>query len=119
MYITSRLSTYTINKLESFNYVELFYFTQEGCLNALNNHHTEANNTYGLSRIGNLVSLCSILAVKASKNVVQDINLTWAQMTFAKTSYLQHLSSAGWPQKHINTLTHFFISLKASSFHRR
>ena len=115
-YITPRPSTYAINKLESFDYVELFYFTWEGCLNALNNHHTEADNTYSLSSIGDLVSLCSILAVKASKNVVQDIDLTWAQMMFTKTSYLQHLGSAGWPQKHIDALTHFFVSLEASSF---
>jgi len=38
-------------------------------------------------------------------------------MTYAKTSYLQHLGNAGWPKKHVDALAHFFIALEASSFH--
>jgi hypothetical protein len=55
-YITPHLSTYAINKLESFDYVELFYFTHEGCLNAQSNLRMEADDAYGLSKIGNFVS---------------------------------------------------------------
>ena len=40
-------------------------------------------------------------------------------MTYAKTSYLQHLGSAGWPKKHVDALAHFFIALEASSFRGR
>jgi hypothetical protein len=118
-YITPRPSTYAINKLENFDYVELFYFTREGCLDALNNQRTEADDAYGLSKIGDLVSFRSISAVRASKNAIQDIDLTWTQMTYAKTSYLQHLDKAGWPPKHIDALAHFFIALEASPFRGR
>lgn len=115
-YITPCPSTYAINKLENFDYIELFYFTREGCLDALSNQRTEANDTYGLSKIGDFVSFWSISAVQASNNVVQDVDLTWAQMMYAKTSYLQHLGNAGWPKKHVDALAHFFIALEASSF---
>ena len=118
-YITPRPSTYAINKLENFDYVELFYFTREGCLDAQSNLRTEADDAYGLSKIGDFVSFRSISAVRASKNAIQDIDLTWAQMTYAKTSYLQHLGNAGWPKKHVDALAHSFIALEASSFRGR
>ena len=62
-YITPRLSTYTINKLENFDYVELFYFTREGCLDTQSNLRMEADDAYGLSKIGDFVSFRSISAV--------------------------------------------------------
>ena len=62
-YITPCPSTYAINKLENFDYVELFYFTCEGCLNAQSNLHTEADDAYGLSKINDFVSLRSISTV--------------------------------------------------------
>ena len=63
-----------------------------------------------------MVSFRSISAVRASKNVIQDIDLSWNQLTHTKTSYLQHLGKAGWPQKHINALARFFIGLESSLF---
>lgn len=118
-FIEPRPSTYALNKLENFEYVELFYFTLEGCLDAQSNHRTEVDDTYGLSRVGDLVSLRSISAVRASKNVIQDTDLSWNQMTYAKAGYLQHLEKAGWPAKHIDALAHFFIGIETSSFRAR
>jgi hypothetical protein len=118
-FIPPRPSSYALNKLESFEYVELFYFTLEGCLDAQSNQRTEADDAYGLSRVGDMVSFRSISAVRASKNVIQDVDLSWNQLTHAKTSYLQHLGKAGWPQKHIDALAHFFIGLESSPFRNR
>jgi hypothetical protein len=115
-FIAPRPSTYAINKLESFDYIELFYFTREGCLNAQSHQRTEADDTFGLSRVGDHISFRSISAVRSSKNVIQDIDLSWNQLTYAKSSYLQHLSKAGWPQKHVDALAHFFIALESSAF---
>jgi hypothetical protein len=115
-FIPPHPSSYALNKLESFEYVELFYFTLEGCLDAQSNQCTEADDAYGLSRVGDMVSFRSISAVQASKNVIQDVDLLWNQLTHAKTSYLQHLEKAGWPQKHIDALAHFFIGLESNPF---
>ena len=118
-FITPRPSTFATNKLENFDYIELFYFTREGCLDAMSSQRTEADDTFGLSKMGDLVSLRSISALRASKNVIQDVDLTWNQLTYAKTSYLQHLGKAGWPQKHVDALAHFFIALESSPFRGR
>jgi hypothetical protein len=62
-FIAPHPSTYTINKLKSFDYIELFYFTREGCLDAQSHQCTEADDTFGLSRVGDHVSFRSISAV--------------------------------------------------------
>lgn len=66
-FITPRPSTFATNKLENFDYIELFYFTREGCLDAMSSQRTEADDTFGLSKMGDLVSLRSISALRASK----------------------------------------------------
>ena len=38
-FIPPRPSSYALNKLESFEYIELFYFTLEGCLDAVKSTH--------------------------------------------------------------------------------
>lgn len=118
-YIAPRPSTYALNKLENFEYVELYYFTKEGCIDALNNHHSEASDAYGLTRVGDTVGLRQVAAVKSSKNVIQDADLSWNQMTYAKASYIQHAAKAGWPEKHVDALVHFFIGIETSAFRVR
>jgi len=76
-FIIPRPLTYALNKLENFEYVELFYFTMEGCLDAQNNQRSEADDTFGLYKVGETISLRSISAVQASKNTIQDADLTW------------------------------------------
>jgi hypothetical protein len=76
----------------------------------MTNQYTEADNAYSLTLMGEVLSFKFILAVHASKNVVQDINLTWSQLTFMKTSYLQDLGNAAWLQNHAEeALAHFFF----------
>ena len=118
-FIAPRPSTYALNKLENFEYVELFYFTREGCLDAQNHQRTEADDALGLSKVGDLVSFRSISAVRASKNVILDANLSWNQMSYAKNILLQHLEKADWPVKHISALAHFFIGLESSPYRTR
>ena len=93
-FLMPRPSSYALRKLEDFEYVELYYFTQEGCINALENQHTLSKDTFGMTRQDNLVQLQSISALKASKNVVQDSELSWHQMTMGKTTLLANLPNA-------------------------
>jgi len=118
-FIAPRPSTYAFNKVENFEYVELFYFTHEGCLDAQNYRCTEAGDALGLSKVADLVSFRSISAVRASKNVILDVNLSWNQMSYAKNVFLQHLEKADWPAKHVNALAHFFIRLESSPYRNR
>ena len=87
-FITPWPATYALNKLESFKYIELWYFTQEGCLDALENHCFQTEDTLALKQLS---------AVKASRNAIKDADLTWQQMTMGRICFLQHASAANWP----------------------
>lgn len=118
-FIAPRPSTYALSKLDAQEYLKLYYFTLEGCRDALNNQHSEASDAFGLTKIGDTVGLRQVAAVRLSKNVIHDADLKWKQMTYAKTSFLQHASLAGWPKKHVDALAHFFVGIESSPFRTR
>jgi hypothetical protein len=118
-FLMPRPSSYALRKLEDFEYVELYYFTQEGCVDALENQHTMNDDTFGITRQDSMIQLRSISSLKASKNVIQDVELSWRQMTMGKTTYLANLATARWPEKHVNALTQFFLQLKMHPFRSR
>ena len=118
-FLMPRPSSYALRKLEDFEYVELYYFTQEGCVDALENQHTLSEDTFGMTRQDNMVQLRPMSALKASRNVVQDSELSWRQMTMGKTTLLANLPNAKWPAKHVNALTQFFLQLEMHPFRSR
>ena len=93
-FLMPRPSSYALRRLEDFEYVELYYFTQEGCIDALENLHTVSEDTFGITKQDNMVQLRSISSLKASKNVIQDSELSWHQMTMGKTTLLANLPNA-------------------------
>jgi hypothetical protein len=109
--IAPRPSPFALNKLETFDYIELWYFTQEGCADAFDNQRAVAEDAYGLTAVDDFMALKPVSSFKASRNVVKDKSLTWRQMTMAKNSILQHMTKANWPDDHINALANFFVSL--------
>jgi len=111
-FLMPRPSSYALRKLKDFEYVELYYFTQEGCVDALENQHTMSEDTFGITKQDDMVQLRSISSIKASKNVVQDAELSWRQMSMGKTTLLANLPNANWPAKHVNALTEFFLQLE-------
>ena len=54
---------YALNKLESFEYVDLWYFTQEGCLDALGNDRFQ-EDALGFTKVGDILALKQLSAVK-------------------------------------------------------
>jgi hypothetical protein len=109
--IAPRPSTFALNKLENYEYVELWYFCPEGCQDAANNLRTTADETFGLAKIDNIVSIRSISSSVASRHVIKDQDLTWKQMSMGKNAMLQLLQSASWPMKHIRALSNFFVAI--------
>ena len=66
-----------------------------------------------------MVSFRPVSALKASRNVVQDADLSWRQMEIAKTTLIQHITKCGWAQKVVTTLTQFFMNLEVHHYHQR
>ncbi|GLB43099.1 hypothetical protein LshimejAT787_1205480 [Lyophyllum shimeji] len=81
--LAPRPSSYALNKLANFEYCELWYFTQEGCEDAQRTHRTEADDSFGMSKIGELVTFRPVASVQASKRALQDESLTWEQFHYA------------------------------------
>ena len=112
-------SAYALHCLEEFNYMELWYFTQEGCADASQNQYTQNKDTFGLTKVGDMVSLRPVVSLKASKNVIQDINLTWHQMTIAKTILIQQITKFHWLDDAITLLAEFFMNLEVYQYCQR
>ena len=55
--IKLRPSRFTLHKLEEHDYIELSYFTPEGCAEAASNDHAVAEEAFSFSKVNNLVSL--------------------------------------------------------------
>ncbi|KAF8799156.1 hypothetical protein BYT27DRAFT_7121176 [Phlegmacium glaucopus] len=113
--IMPRPSPFAINKLKNFDYVELSYFTPEGCAAATEDRdvvRTTADEAFGIAEINGIMALKPIASLKAAKNVIKDKDLTWRQMTMGKNSMLHHMNKLGWPEKHINALAHFYFKLE-------
>jgi len=117
-FIGPRPSAYALRRLADFDYAELWYFTQEGCADAMH-QQTQNEDTFGLTKVDDVVSFRLVSALKASRNVVQDVDLTWRQMEIAKTTLIQHITKCGWAEKAITALAQFFMNLEVHHYRQR
>lgn len=99
---------YATEKIKAMEYVELWYFTAEGVLDASKITPTIADNTFGLQWTDNGFALHQ---VKASRNVSVDEDLSWEQILTARHNLLD--AASGWPVKHRTVLAEFFMNLEA------
>ena len=105
-------SQFAIGKLKSFNFVELWYFTDEGCHEAQDSSRAQSDDAYGLTKIDDLVALKPVASFKALRDVVPDADLTWRQLNVSKNAMLWYLEVCGWPPKHIQYFALFYFNLE-------
>ena len=67
---------------------------------------------YGLTKVNDLVALKPVASIKVSHNVIQDADLTWRQMNVGKNTMLCFMDLCNWPQKHIQSLAHFYFNIE-------
>ena len=80
---------------------------------------TQNEDTFGLTKVDDMVSFRPVSALKASGNVVQDTELSWCQMEIAKTTLIQQITKCSWAQKAITALTQFFMNLEVHHYWQR
>jgi hypothetical protein len=112
-------SSFAINKLENFEYVELWYFTAEGCTDAAHNQRTVAEEAFGLTQKDNFISLKPLSSFRASRNVIKDQDLNWRQFETAKTAFLIHATRAAWPEDHRDALASMWDDLQNHEYRHR
>ncbi|EGO22638.1 hypothetical protein SERLADRAFT_440657 [Serpula lacrymans var. lacrymans S7.9] len=88
-FILDRPSSYALQKLEDIEYVKLCF-----------------------TKMGDLVALRPISSTRASRNVIQDENLTMAQLSVARTAFLDHAKKLAWPRRHLDSLVRFFSHIE-------
>ena len=55
--LAPRPAPFAINKLDNFEYVELWYFTPEGCADASDFSKSSADEAFGLAQIDDVMAL--------------------------------------------------------------
>ncbi|KAF8812141.1 hypothetical protein BYT27DRAFT_7033103, partial [Phlegmacium glaucopus] len=94
--VIPRTSAFALNKLKALEYVELYYFTAEGCDKALQHERSIPSEVFTFTQHEDQMLLRPMAAYKPSSKALQDEELTWKQMSIAKTSLLQHMMKEGW-----------------------
>ena len=105
-------SNFALKKLQDRDYVELCYFTPEFRLEASLNDHTIAEQAYTLAEVNSTLALQPMGAYSASKKAVPDEQLTWLQMTRAKTNLLECMVDAGWEPQYTQALAEFYLKIE-------
>ncbi|KAG1756002.1 hypothetical protein EDB19DRAFT_1823438 [Suillus lakei] len=111
--LTPRPSQYTIHKLKTFEFVELWYFSPDGCKETSDEAKRTADNAFGFTRVDNFVALKPVASFKALCKAIQDHSLEWCQFNLAKNSFLLYINKLNWPEKHQQALTMFFMNIVA------
>ncbi|KAG1776788.1 hypothetical protein EV702DRAFT_1227478 [Suillus placidus] len=111
-FLTPRPAQYAIQKLTNFEYVELWYFSPEGCKDALKSSRSVADNDLSITRTDDQLTLRPTSAFKASKAATADHELSFSIFLRAKNLFLVQISKAKWPQPNIDALSLFFWHLE-------
>ena len=82
---------YALQKLQSFDYIELWYFSPPGRLNAAKYHNrSQADDIFSISKVDNHLMVRSIASVQASRNALLDHELSFSDFIQAVDSLLDH-----------------------------
>lgn len=105
-------AVFAIRKLERFEFVELWYFTPEGRLEAQTNSFASTQDAFALTNVDDMLALKSVSSMRSSKAVVKDQDLSWDQMFRAKAMMLGQMTLAGWSADHVKSLALMFYNLE-------
>ena len=105
-------SKYAIGKVENIEYIELWYFTTEGCREAGKATPSVADETFSILKTNSGIALQPLKATKASKNAVVDKYLSWEQIMTARHTMINIADRIGWDKKLTLALAQFYINLE-------
>ena len=112
-WIGARPATYALNKLNSLEYVELDYFTTKGCREAAtDSNKSVSQDTLTFTQVGDSFAIRPMAALRPSKQIRNDEDLSWEEMMDAKNVMLHYMAKSGaWEDEHATALASFYINL--------
>ena len=102
---------FTITKIQAMEYVDLWYFTTEGCKEASQAVPTTPD-TFGLLNTEAGLAFQPINAAKPSKKAIIDEHLGWEQIMTARHTFINMVRQAGWAPHLIQAWAEFYIKLE-------
>ncbi|KAH9033900.1 hypothetical protein EDB85DRAFT_2073728 [Lactarius pseudohatsudake] len=113
-WIEARPAPYAINRLNNLKYVELDYFTTKGCNEAsADAGSVVSQDTLAFTQLDGTITVRPLAAVRSSRNVRNDKDLSWEEMLQGKNMMLRYMAkSTTWPQAHAQSLAAFFVALE-------
>ena len=118
-FIAPRPAQYALRRIEEFEYVELWYFMPEGCADATQRQLTQHDDTFGLTKVDDIVTLKSISSLKASRNVIPDAELSFRQMSMAKNTFLPLMTKYQWSAKSVAAFAQLYTQLELHHYRQR
>ena len=112
--IEPRPAPYALGKIKSFEYIELDYFTVKGCREAMTNTSKSiSQDTLAFTQVDNTISIQPMAAIRPSKHIRNDEDLSWEEMLGAKNTMLRFIAKSGaWPASHMESLASFYVNLE-------
>ncbi|KAF9237571.1 hypothetical protein BU15DRAFT_75939 [Melanogaster broomeanus] len=92
-----RPSQFALQAIKNFEFVELWYFTPEGCSITSSENKSTASGAYTFAEDGPFLSLKSTASCRASPRALHDRDLSWRQFDLGKNNFLLHIAKANWP----------------------
>ena len=109
---------YAIQKLSVFDYVDLWYFSAEGCAKAAAQCTSQVDDTFSITKTEGTFSLKPFAATKASRNVMLDQHLPFESFLYTKNNFLVYAKKAKWPAENIDALSLFFWKLETHTMQK-
>jgi len=107
-----RPPTYAIERFRRFDYVPLWYFTEQGC-QAADKDKTSHEDLWDVTRTSdNRLALRTASANRPSPNALTDEQLTWEQFMDANHLMCRWLIPAGWKEDYAKVLSSFFWQIE-------
>ena len=103
---------FALRKIKAGEYVELWYFTTEGCREASMATLTTDDETFGILKTNSGLALQQINTTKASRNAIADEHLSWDQIMTARHNLITAATTHGWPLAHTFALAKFYMNLE-------
>jgi hypothetical protein len=112
-WIEQRPSSYALNKLNNLEYVKLDYFMLKGCKEAAaDTNKSISHDTLAFTQLGDTFAICPMAALRPSKHIRNDEDLSWEEMLDAKNIMLHFMAKSGlWPAAHTMSIAMFFVNL--------
>ena len=105
-------TTYALSCVENFEYVELWYFSDEGCANTSRAAQSIVSNALMLARDGDALTLQPSTTSHPSTHAHKDHDLTFTQFLTTYKCFIQHIINTDLPTVNVASLNSLFTTLE-------